>query len=134
MQNVIEFEEELVIESSHCSNDIGTYFNRMELKVDPDTQDGYIIWNFGKESADEDELVIGLSFNVNGELSDYDGVYSLPKEALYLLKSNGYKLDADMMDTYPDENYEFEKELQEVDDEKSMNRCGADSYYDWSMQ
>jgi hypothetical protein len=134
MQNVIEFEAELVIESSYSYLDIGAHFNRMELKVDPDTLDGYIIWNYGEKAADEDEIVIGLSFNENGELSDYDGVYSLPKEALYLLKSNGYKLDIDMMETYPDDDYEFEKKLRGVDDEETMNTCDANSYYDWSMQ
>ena len=102
MKNVIEFKQELNLESSYSRVDIGMHFNRMELKIQPSGYYGCIIWNYGKNAADEDETVIGLSFNGNGELSDYDGVYDLPKEARQLLKLNGYELDEDMKETYPD--------------------------------
>ena len=134
MKNVIEFKQELNLQTSYSRIDLGMHFNRMELNIHKSGYSGYIIWNYGKDAADEDETVIGLSFNGNGELCDYDGVFELPKEAIQLLKLNGYELDEDQKETYPDEDYEFEKELKEVDDEKTMARCSPDGYYDWSMQ
>jgi hypothetical protein len=103
MKNVLEFKHELCLESSYSRIDLGMHFNRMELKIDKSGYYGHIIWNYGKNAADEDETVIGLSFNGNGELCDYDGVFDLPKEAIQLIKANGYTLDDDMKETYPDE-------------------------------
>jgi hypothetical protein len=134
MKNILEFKSHLVLETSYKSNDIGEHFNQMELRVHDHGKTGCIIWNYGVKAADEDETVIGLWFNGNKELEDYDGVYSLPKEAITLLRSNGYDLDEDMKETYPDENHEYEKELKEVDDAKTMKRCFPDGYYDWTME
>lgn len=122
MKNVIEFDQELVLENSYTSTNIGMFHNRMELIMNEKTGNGYIIWNYGKKSADEDEEQIGLWFN-GKELTDYDGVYSLPKEAITLIKQNGYTLSEDLKETYPDEDDEYEKELEEVDDDKAMKRC-----------
>jgi hypothetical protein len=102
MKNVIEFEQELCLESSFNRVDLGTFFNRMELVINEKSGNGYIIWNYGKDAADEDETVIGLSFNHKKELEDYDGVYDLPKEAITLIRQNGYDLNEDLKETYPD--------------------------------
>ena len=102
MKNVIEFKQELNLQNNYASIDLGMHFNRMELVIRPGGYSGYIIWNYGKKAANEDETVIGLWFNGNSELSDYDGVYELPKEAIQLLKLNGYDLDEDQKETYPD--------------------------------
>jgi hypothetical protein len=48
--------------------------------------------------------------DIRKELEDYDGVYSLPKQAITLLRSNGYDLDENMKECFPDEDYEWEKE------------------------
>jgi hypothetical protein len=48
-------------------------------------------------SDDQEEYVdIGLSFE-GKELSDYDGVFSLPKEVAVMLKEMGFKVDPIMM-------------------------------------
>jgi hypothetical protein len=103
MKNILEFKQELNLQTSYSRIDLGMHFNRMELNIRPDGYGGCIIWNYGKQAADEDETIIGLSFNGNGELCDYDGVFELPKEAITLLRSNGYDLDEDMKESFPDE-------------------------------
>jgi hypothetical protein len=108
MKNVIEFKQDLNIQTSYSRIDLGMHFNRMELKIEPSGYYGIIIWNYGKKAADEDETVIGLSFNENGELYDYDGVFELPKEAIQLLELNGYYLNADLSTTF---SYVSDEEL-----------------------
>jgi hypothetical protein len=103
MKNVLEFKSYLVSETSYGSTPMGEHFNRMELIIHKSGNTGYIIWNFGLEAANEDEEVIGLTFNGNKEVCDYDGVYALPKQAIALLRSNGYDLDDDMKESHPDE-------------------------------
>ncbi len=102
MKNILEFEEDLSRDNGVTAINIGKFFNRMELTINEKTGNGYIIWNYGKEAADEDEEQIGLWFNHNKELEDYDGVFSLPKEAITLIKQNGYTLGEDMRECYPD--------------------------------
>ena len=101
MKNIIEFEQELVLETSYSTTNLGKFFNRMELVIHAGGKSGCIVWNYGKKSPDEDETIFGLCFNGN-ELEDYDGVYELPKEAITLIKQNGYVLSDDLVACYPD--------------------------------
>jgi hypothetical protein len=123
--NKIKFEQELVLSNSYSSKNIGKHINEMELIIHSHGKSGCIIWNYWPENDEDDmdETVIGLWFNGNKELEDYDGVYELPKEAIQLLKDNGYGFDENMRETYPDEDDEYEKELREVDDDKTLKRC-----------
>lgn len=100
MENVIEFEEDLILDNGVRSTNLGKFKNRMELFLNEKTGNGYIVWNYGKKAADEDETVIGLQFNHDKELEDYDGVYELPKEAITLIKQNGYDLNEDLKECY----------------------------------
>lgn len=85
-----QFKSPLVRETSYGSTPMGEHFNEMTLYREGDR--GRIIWNFGKEAADEDEIEIGLWFD-GGLVDDYDGVFSLPKQAVELLKSVGYTVE-----------------------------------------
>jgi len=91
--DIITFEVELVRERSisPIAEPIGLAKNKMELKVEGVI--GCIVWDW--ETKDEDgEEIIGLWFEDDGKtLRDYDGVFSLPKEAIQLLEKNGYNAD-----------------------------------------
>ena len=91
--HVIEFVAEIVRECSALphADSLGVYKNSMELQLEEDKTSGRIIWNWGKTAPNEDEEVIGLWFTGKA-LSDYDGVFSLPREARTLLLANGYDL------------------------------------------
>ena len=87
------FTAELVEEYSAVptATSLGVHFNKMDLYVaDPDFGN-MIIWNYGRKAADEDETVIGLGFD-GKKVTDYDGVFELPKEARELLIEAGYDL------------------------------------------
>ena len=122
--NKIRFEKELVLENSYSSTNIGKHINEMELFIHPHGKSGCIVWNYWPENDEDDnETVIGLWFNGNKEIEDYDGVYELPEEAVKLIRDNGYGFDENMKESYPDEDEEYEKELREVDDYKALKRC-----------
>lgn len=83
----IEFTAKCHLEGSWGSSDLGTRECSMELfDIDGCLQIEFI--------AGEDSEHIGLTFD-NKVLVDYDGVFSLPSEAIKLLRDNGY--------TVPDE-------------------------------
>ena len=83
----ITFTAKIYTEFSYgTSVSIGTRFNSMSLFFSEDV--GYILWNFGVLAPDEDEVCIGISVEDN-KLCDYDGVFSLPKQAILLLEAAG---------------------------------------------
>ena len=93
--NTLYFDGELVLEGSWGSRDIGFYKNRMEFTACKDRAgQAYIEWEYGQDSFEDDGYEeIGLSFNVNKELIDYDGVMSFPLPAIVLLEHLGYNCD-----------------------------------------
>ncbi len=85
----LQFKAELVLESSYSVADIGEHDNTMTLWAS-DTPGVYQIeWVYEDARGDEDVEHIGIWVDKDNELVDYDGVFSLPKEALQLLKNAG---------------------------------------------
>lgn len=123
MKNIIKFTTDLIVSDSNSSNDIGSHCNIMELFIHSAGDSGYIVWNYWPEEFpdDDDEEVIGLTFNDDDELMDFDGVFSLPKEAIQLLQDNGYILDENLSEVFG-EDYQSNKELVSVDLDKTMKR------------
>ena len=76
-------------ENSFNSWSLGEHESTMELGIkDSDHTQGWIEWNI--PSADE-YAEIGLWFGTDGKtLTDYDGVFSLPDQAIKLLRDNGF--------------------------------------------
>lgn len=88
----IEFTAELVREySSGGTETIGDRKHRMEFVINGPGY-GLIIWSWGKDAPDEDELVIGI-WTEGKAVVDYDGVFDLPSEARRLLIDAGYDLE-----------------------------------------
>lgn len=91
----IEFDEDLVMEySAGPVLPIGRHHNIMKLYIDEDGQSGAINWEYEPwgdidEDHDGDSVGIGLWFD-DKNVTDYDGVFELPKQAIKLLNVNGY--------------------------------------------
>lgn len=87
----------LIREGSWGASDIGTHKSTMEF-FEPDDGDitgAMIEWDI---PAIEDTELIGLTFEVlDGKrtLTDYDGVHSLPDEAIILIESLGIVVPAE---------------------------------------
>lgn len=86
----IEFSADLTRDDGVSSKlqNLGRFYNRMEYRP----EHRIIIWNYGKDAPDEDETVIGIQLEDN-VLVDYDGLYSIPEEAMRLLELNGINVD-----------------------------------------
>ena len=96
--NKLYFDAELFKENSFRRWSIGQYKNLMELVITGKARYqfgtiGYIEWLFGKDAPDEEEEVIGVWFDEDKNLTDYDGVFELPEEAIVLLEHLGYNCD-----------------------------------------
>ena len=90
-----EFKSELVREYSMLPNviPIGMADNIMELWVGDDGS-GAIIWNWDLEDgSDGGEEDMGLQWNFDKTVTDYDGVFELPEQAIELLKENGFNTE-----------------------------------------
>ena len=82
------FTAELVRESSFGTQYIGEHASTMTLYGLPDKAGAaFIEWDIPDL---EDCVEIGLSFDVRKHLIDYDGVFSLPKEAVALIREAGF--------------------------------------------
>ena len=81
----------LVSHGSWGSTPIGTAPSTMELHK---IQEGryYIEWDIPDIQTTEN---IGIWVDSDGELTDYDGVFSLPAEAVKLLRDNNIKVSHD---------------------------------------
>ena len=85
-----EFTTELVLERT-CTpvlENLGVYKNTMDLYIHDDKRSGLIEWTYENEDDDVVEH-IGLWFD-GKTVTDYDGVFELPQEAIHLLEENGY--------------------------------------------
>ena len=83
------FTAELIQEGSWGQRDLGKHESTMELYESDDAGHGWIDW-----SCDALEMAesIGVWYEMQDgkrTLSDYDGVFSLPKEAIELLEARG---------------------------------------------
>ncbi len=84
------FTAELIEEGSWGSRDIGTHESTMDLWLNRTEPRGFIEWDVPEADRYEE---IGLWFDAEKNLIDYDGIMGyLPKEAVSLLESQGYKV------------------------------------------
>ena len=83
------FKSSLIMEGSWGEQSLGEHQSVMELYLTEDKTRGFIEWDV----ADLQELTeIGLRFELYGDdmvLTDYDGVFSLPAEAIKMLEETG---------------------------------------------
>jgi hypothetical protein len=83
------FTSELIREGSWGQHDIGKHESTMDLYFNKDDS-GFIEWDI---PALDDGAEIGLWFDIGVDgtrtLRDYDGIFSLPDEAIELLRSVG---------------------------------------------
>jgi hypothetical protein len=90
------FNTNLVLEYSMTPTptQLGNANNTMELYISDDGKKGSISWEYELEDGEGDEVGIGLWFAEGDKvLTDYDGVFELPKQAIELLEENGYNAD-----------------------------------------
>lgn len=93
----ITFTSPLIYEGSWGERDAGTHESTMTFYVSTDQPGyGFIEW----EIPDLDEVeTIGLWFNAERELIDYDGIMGYPPaEAVKLLRDHGYTVGKDFLD------------------------------------
>jgi len=98
MLGIKEFESELFMEYSSSPNpqSIGMAKNTMELYISEDGLSGSINWEYTliEDDGEGDSWDIGLWFEEDKKtLRDYDGVFSLSKQAIELLEEHGYNAD-----------------------------------------
>lgn len=102
----IEFESNLVLERSitpvledlgkaKCSMEFFTSDHDKNNKLDK-SGNGDIVWNYEMENGDEDEIGIGIWWE-NVRITDYDGVFSLPRQAVQLLRKAGLIVGKDFI-------------------------------------
>lgn len=82
------FKSAMVREGSWGSDDIGTHKSTMTLySMDDERGRGLIEWDI---PSLETVVEIGLSFDIRRNLLDYDGTFSLPKQAVELIREAGF--------------------------------------------
>lgn len=80
------FTAQLVREGSWGSSAIGEHESTMNLYIYPDLR-GYIEWDIASiDTVEEIGLIFELDADRNLVLTDYDGVFSLPAQAIELLR------------------------------------------------
>lgn len=83
------FEAELVYEGSWGSRDAGKHVSTMTLYFNKNNT-GFIEWDIpALDDVENIDLTFELDLYGKRTLTDYDGVFSLPKEAVELLRENG---------------------------------------------
>ena len=90
---IINFDAQVVREYSSRAFPVrlGLAKNSMELFMNENGREGYIEWVAEFEEGHENEIVgIGLWFNENKELTDYDGTFEMPREAVNFLREQGF--------------------------------------------
>jgi hypothetical protein len=89
------FESEIYKEHSLSPNlePLGKAKSTMTLRMSADESNGSIEWEVDYDNGDYDCENIGLWFDNQRCLTDYDGVFSMPKEAIELLEECGYNSD-----------------------------------------
>lgn len=87
------FEAELILEGSWGTRQLGKHPSSMELWERDDPGCYFIEWDIPHMDRTEE---IGIWVDRGSkELIDYDGVFSLPIQAIALLEENGIKVGAD---------------------------------------
>lgn len=86
------FTASMIREGSWGANDVGTHQSTMTLYGTTVPGHAFIEWDI--PSLDE-VVEIGLNFDVQHNLLDYDGTFSLPREAVALLRANGFTVGTD---------------------------------------
>ena len=87
------FEAEMILEGSWGERKLGKRASTLELWQCDDAGHYYIEWDIPSLETTEG---IGIWFDQGTkELTDYDGVFSLPIQAIALLEENGIKVGAD---------------------------------------
>ena len=92
---VHKFKSEIIKEYSITPvvENLGMADNTMTLYMNDNKTKGFIEWYIEYEDGTDDVVEIGLWFTPHKELKDYDGVFSLPKEAIIFLEAQGYNSD-----------------------------------------
>lgn len=87
---MVKFDAEIVLEYSSTPNPtpLGKASNKMHFIEDSPC----IIWEISYADGDEDEQVIGLEIEGN-TVTGYDGVMSIPEQAVKMLQMLGYNTD-----------------------------------------
>ncbi len=86
------FTAHIVSDTSYSRTELGKQVSTMTLYATDTPGYAFIEWDI---PALEQTEQIGLNFDVQRNLLDYDGVFSLPKEAIALLRSKGFKVGED---------------------------------------
>lgn len=94
------FTARLQLEGSWGARALGKHESTMTLYMAEDDRRGMIEWDI---PALDDVEQIGLWFK-DKELTDYDGVHSLPREAVELLRRNDYVVGPDFDDDEVDDD------------------------------
>ena len=85
----VTFKAEMIREGSWGQQDLGKHQSTMTLYAGDGPGEAFIEWDIPSLEQTEE---IGLTFDVERNLLDYDGVFSLPKEAIALLRKQGFKV------------------------------------------
>jgi hypothetical protein len=98
--NKVEFESNLFLEysSTPTPTKLGKAKSTMELFMNEDNSEGMIEWCYELRDGDEGVEHIGLSFDENKTLTDYDGVFSLNSFAIKLIRDSGFVVPEDFED------------------------------------
>jgi hypothetical protein len=91
-----KFKSEIIREYSITPvvENLGMADNTMTLYIsDNNKNKGAIEWYIEYEDGTDDVVDIGLWFEGGKELCDYDGVFSLPKEAIIFLEAQGFNCE-----------------------------------------
>ena len=93
----IEFTAPIVREYSYLPTleELGEGKCSMELYMNENGKSGNIEWIIEYEDGDDDVEHIGVNFDNTKTLIDYDGVFTLPAEAIKLLRQAGYHVPKD---------------------------------------
>lgn len=90
-----KFKSEITKEYSFTPNveNLGMAENTLTLYMREDNTKGFIEWYIEYEDGYDDVVEIGLWFNENKELIDYDGVFALSHQAIEFLEEQGFNSD-----------------------------------------
>lgn len=81
------FSADLFSEGSWGSRSLGRHESTMTMYASDRPGRAWIEWDIPAIDGYEE---IGLDFDVRGRLIDYEGVFSLPREAIALIRSVGF--------------------------------------------
>lgn len=86
-RTVMSFKSNINIDNGFTNKSLGEHLSTMEMFLHEDGKHGLIEWDI--PSIEETEH-IGVWFDDDNVLTDYDGVFDLPLQAIILLEHLGY--------------------------------------------